>query len=107
MERSDTEPYLEGKIAEGHITRGDADLILEHLYERQAQRGISDETVRTSASYIALLRNHTPEFEQCTTADDFRGKPDLDRDRCPILYHALSFRAGYIYMFLRYSALHQ
>lgn len=69
MERSDPEPYLEGKIAEGHITRGDADLILEHLYERQAQRGISDETVRTSASYIALLRDHTPEFEQCTTAD--------------------------------------
>ena len=69
MERSDPEPYLEGKIAEGHITRSDADLILEHLYERQAQRGISDETVRTSASYIALLRNHTPEFEQCTTAD--------------------------------------
>lgn len=69
MERSDPEPYLEGKIAEGHITRSDADLILEHLYERQAQRGISDETVRTSASYIALLRDHTPEFEQCTTGD--------------------------------------
>ena len=69
MERSDPEPYLEGKIAEGHITRGDADLILEHLYERQAQRGISDETVRTSASYIALLRDHAPEFENCTTAD--------------------------------------
>lgn len=69
MERSDTEPYLAKKVAAGLITQSDADLILEHLYERQAQRGISDETVRTSASYIALLRNHTPEFEQCTTAD--------------------------------------
>jgi site-specific recombinase XerD len=69
MERSDTEPYLAKKVGSGLITQSDADLILEHLYERQAQRGISDETVRTSASYIALLRDHTPEFEQCTTAD--------------------------------------
>ena len=69
MERSDTEPYLTKQIAEGHISKSDADLILDHLYERQAQRGTSDETVRTSASYIALLRGHMPEFERCTTSD--------------------------------------
>ncbi len=69
MERSDTEPYIAKKVAAGLITQSDADLILEHLYERQAQRGISDETVRTSASYLSLLREHMPEFERCTTVD--------------------------------------
>ena len=69
MERSDTEPYLAKKVAAGLITQSDADLILEHLYERQAQRGTSDETMRTSASYISLLRTYMPEFAQCTTAD--------------------------------------
>lgn len=69
MERSDTEPYLTKKSDADLITKSDADLILEHLHERQAQRGTSDDTVRTSASYLSLLREHMPEFERCTTAD--------------------------------------
>jgi len=77
------------------------DLLTEHVIRYPARKQLIESDLQVIHLIYILKRfcNHIPHVIRTARklaridfhvdpADDFRGKPDLDRDRCPILCHA-------------------